>query len=135
MEPLESHTSSSSDALPEEALPPSHYASYDHIYCIQDSSMHRLKFNMVHAVTFFTTCVIIPMIGGFGLHMAFNGRKYNQAVEEALREAQRYKPSRLRTVMHENPVKFARRALKWGTLYAVVGTGTIGLTAVCIWKL
>lgn len=97
--------------------------------------MNLLKFNMVHAVTFFTACAVIPMIGGFGLHMAFNSRKYNQAVEEALREARRYQPDRLRTIMHENPVKFATRALKWGTLYAVLGTGSIGLTAVCIWKL
>ncbi len=36
---------------------------------------------------------------------------------------------------HEDPVLLATRALGWGTMYSVAGTGTIGLAFMAIWKM
>ncbi len=36
---------------------------------------------------------------------------------------------------YEDPVVLATRALGWGTLYSVMGTGTIALGFVGIWKM
>lgn len=35
---------------------------------------------------------------------------------------------------HEDPVVLATRALGWGTLYSIMGTGTIAMAFVGIWK-
>ena len=123
----------------------SQYASYDLICCIED---RKSKSNAIRTVTFFTTCIVVSLIGGFGLHMAINSRKYRQGMEEGLKAASqqqqqafqhgattRYGGVGHQTVELEDPMIFASRALGWGTLYAVLGSGSIGLTAVCIWKL
>lgn len=147
-----SQMSPSSDAS--DSLPPSHYASYNLICCIQDSPAGGSKSSVVRTVTFFTTCIVISLIGGFGLHMAINSRKYQQGMKEGMKAAkkkqqqQRQKQQHVRhqdatrrggagsrTVVLEDPVIFATRALGWGTLYSILGSGSIGLTAVCIWKL
>lgn len=127
----------SSDTLPQDILPPSHYASYDLIGCIQDSPTNSFNSRQIGlvTVTFFTTCIVVSLIGGFGMNMALNKRRYVEGVREGLLAAQQQQ-ARLegRRVVHEDPVKFATRALGWGTFYSIVGSGVAGLTTVGLWK-
>lgn len=87
---------------------------------------------------FFTSCVIISLIGGFSLNLAINSKKYRvgmKTTESTLQQQALSKVGVNNEVVLEDPVILATRALGWGTLYALIGTGAIGLTAVCIWKL
>lgn len=144
MPPLPAHTSTSSStngAPPKDTLPPSHYASYDLIHCIQDTSNPSPpNSSVVVTATFFTTCIIISLIGGFSLNLALNSKKYREGLKvDVSRQLSYNMPKHMGAgralAVPEDPVKLATRALGWGTLFSVLGTGGIGLTTVCIWKL
>lgn len=118
--------------------PPSHCADYHLICCIEDIPAHRFgKPDVTAPAAFFTSCVLVSLIGGFGLKLAVTFRRF--------RDSLTLKPSQhedLRAVginggkvVLENPVRFATRALTWGTACAIIGSGAVGLTAVYIWKL
>lgn len=122
------------------------YLTYDQISCIEDipaiNSDHK-NYSGVGTGTaiFFTSCIIISLIGGFGLNLAINSKKYSRGLKESKT------PKPVERVVHvvgrsgrekvvlEDPVILATRALGWGTLFSLIGTGTIGLTLVGVWKL
>ena len=106
--------------------PPS--LDYDLVSSIQDE-IPTENSGIAVAVAIFTSSIIISFVGGFSLHMAFNKTKYKKALQVSSRELEVLKEE------IENPARFARRALGWGTFYAFLGTGTVGLTGACIWKL
>jgi hypothetical protein len=113
------------------------YGSYDLICCVEDNPNVKFKVYGMANTTFFSTCIVVSLIGGFCLHMVINSRKYRQGIKDGLTTQQKALKQDVcqKTMELEDPVKFATRALGWGTLYALLGSGTIGLTAVCIWKL
>ncbi len=114
------------------SLPPcdSILSSYDHIMMIQDQEHStRPGSNMVKFV-FIVSCGFVTLLGGFGLQLVMSGRKYRTSLKT--------KPSKdklAHDVDLEDPVLFASRALAWGTLLSLLGTGSIGLATVGIWKL
>lgn len=115
-----------------EVEPATYYATYDTISCIQDTAAATKDKKTV--VFFYTSCIIISLIGGFTFHMAWNNKKYKEGSK-----VDHTRPPldcrRGKVVVMEDPKRFARRALGWGTLLALVATGTVGLTAVYSWKM
>ena len=129
------HTSTS--AASDRSLLPSHYSSYDLICCIEDPPTPPNSVGIVTA-TFFTSCIVISLVGGFGLNLAFNSKKYMEPLRSHNDQSKR--PGHVggangSKVVLEDPMILATRALGWGSLFAILGSGTIGLTAVCFWKL
>ena len=118
------------------------YLTYDQISCIEDTPANSdtKTSSAVGTAFFFTSCIIISLIGGFGLNLAINSKKY----KEGWKEIESKTPTPVEGVGHmvgrkkvvlEDPMILATRALGWGTLYSLIGTGTIGLTLVGVWKL
>lgn len=117
---------------------------YDQISCIEDTPANSdpKTSSVVGTAVFFTSCIIISLIGGFGLNLAINSKKYRESWKENDKT-----PKPVERVVHvvgrggrqkvvlEDPVILATRALGWGTLFSLIGTGTIGLTLVGVWKL
>ena len=132
-------TTSDEDVSSNGVLLPACYADYDHICCIQDIPESPSKHSsMIKRGTFFTSCVLVSLIGGFGLNIIINNKNYREGLKvDSTQQAMSNNVSRggSKVVMLEDPMMFATRALGWGTLYAIIGSGTVGLTAVCIWKL
>lgn len=129
-------SSRSSDAPLEDALPLSYYTSYDLICCIQDiptatTSLYSAK-SMAVAASFFTGCILLSLVGGFGMKVAMNSRKYR----EGMATLQQQTAARLRAGEKlEDPMVLATRALGWGTLYAIIGSGAVGLTTLYFLKM
>ena len=104
--------------------------SYDYIMMIQDQKPTTRPASTVVKFVFLASCGFAALLGGFGLQIALSGRRYRTALKT--------KPSKDGVACVEeleDPVLFASRALAWGTLYSILGTGSIGLAAVGIWKL
>lgn len=76
---------------------------------------------------FFTGCIFISLLGGFGLNLAINGKKYREGLAVASKEGGG-------KVVLEDPMVLATRALGWGTLFAVIGSGSVGLATIYILK-
>lgn len=104
--------------------------SYDYIMMIQDQKPTTRPASTVVKFVFLASCGFVALLGGFGLQIALSGRRYRTALKT--------KPSKDGVACVEeleDPVLFASRALAWGTLFSILGTGSIGLAAVGIWKL
>ena len=110
---------------------------YDHIMMMDDRQLDldtRRKESSAVKFVFLTSCGFVALLGGFALNLALSGRRYRTSLKNKPTPEQvvhKYG----KDVVLEDPVLFATRALGWGTLYAVLGTGTIGLTALSVWKL
>lgn len=113
-----------------------YYANYDTISCIQDTtSPVNTAQDKRSAVFLFTGCIVISLFGGFTLHLALNNKKYKRQVQvyQTHPPPPGYRGNEV--VKMEDPVRFATRALGWGTLMSLVGTGTVALVAVYTWKM
>ncbi len=64
----------------------------------------------------YTACVVGSFFGGFKLHLLLNRKKYNPPEVADINSI---------TEPIENPRRFALRALFWGTVVSIVGTGTL----------
>ena len=72
-------------------------------------------------IAFFAGISAFSIFGGFGI---------NLATLAARRDRDGIGPKR-----YEDPIRFASRALAWGTAYAVGGVGAFALLAGCVWKM
>ena len=109
------------------------HANYDLICCIQDGWGKNPRVS-TNTAAFFATCVIVSLVGGFGLHMVLNNKKYREEIK--IYSAQQAALRKMGGEMnHEDPSKLAVRALGWGSFYAVIGTGALGIIAVYTWRL
>ena len=105
---------------------------YDHVMLLEDpqsTSKNKTESSIVKFV-FLASCGFVALIGGFGLQLAVSSRRHRVIMKK--------KPVQDEPVVNkelEDPVLFASRALGWGTIFAVLGTGSIGLVAVGIRKL
>jgi len=77
------------------------------------------------AVFLYTACTVASFFGGFKLHLLRNRKRYNPP--EVVTEGNHAEPI-------ESPKRFARRALFWGTVLSVVGTGTLCLASYYYYK-
>ena len=75
-------------------------------------------------VVFLTGCTAFSLMGGFGLAAMGMVSRRRTALKESPLEVQ-----------HEDPVRFASRALGLGSLYAITGVGVIALTARTVYRL
>ncbi len=117
-----------------------HYTNYDTISCIQDvpsSPDARSSARFVAGdAAFFTGCIIFSLLGGFGLNLILNSKKYREGLainNSSKQEVPKHTPPGAKVVL-EDPMVLATRALGWGTLFAIVGSGAVGLTTAYILK-
>ena len=103
-----------------------HYAHYDHIMLLEDSRGGAQRESKLSKVAFLATCTFVSMFGGFALNLAVSGRRYRAAVKTKADSRNLEIP---KEVVLEDPVLLATRALGWGSMYAVLGTGAIGFVA------
>ena len=75
-------------------------------------------------VAFLVSLTFMSMMAGVGIKLGLAGRRYRSSL--------RTKPGE---VCHEDPVLLAARALGWGTLFAVAGTGGLVLAGTGVWAL
>lgn len=117
----------------ESAHPLSHYTNYDLISCVEDLPAQHQRLNVTVPVAFFTSCVVVSLLGGFGLRLVTTFRKLRKGLRiEAHQHA--VTGSGGKEGM-EDPVRLATRALGWGTLVAVIGSGAVGISTFYTWKL
>lgn len=126
----------SGDAHSTGVPPTQHLASYDLISSIQDiqvaDSVVESSTASAGAAAFFTSCVVGSLITGFGLHFAVNSKKYKEGL---MVNSSNGMSKGNQKVVFEDPILLATRALRWGSFFAIIGSGAVGLTAVYIWKL
>ena len=79
---------------------------------------------MAAKVVFLAGVTFVSLFAGLGLKLGLAGRRYRRSL--------RSKPGE---EGHEDPVLLASRALWWGTVYAVGGTGAIVLVSMGVLKL
>ena len=108
-----------------------HYAHYDHVMLLEDSGRGAQKESKLSKVAFLATCTFISMFGGFALNLAVSGRRYRAAVKAKADPRSLEVP---KEVVLEDPVLLATRALGWGSMYAVLGTGAIGFVAYYLFR-
>jgi len=100
---------------------------YDNVMCIQDHEHNSRRESNLLKFMFLASCGFAALFSGIGIQVAMAGRRYRSSLKT--------KPPIEGRIVYEDPVLFASRALAWGTLYSILGTGTIGLVTVGIWKL
>ena len=105
-----------------------YYAHYDHIMLLEDpggsSTLLDSKFSRV---AFLATCTFFSMFGGFAVSLAVSGRRFRAKVKAKADPKNLSKENVTKEIELEDPVLLATRALGWGTLYSVMGTGAIGM--------
>lgn len=106
-----------------------YYAQYDHIMLLEDpnGSSSTLLGSKLSKVAFLATCTFFSMFGGFAVSLAVSGRRFRAKVKAKADPKNVSKENVTKEVELEDPVLLATRALGWGTLYSVVGTGAIGM--------
>lgn len=107
----------------------SYYANYDHIMLLEDHGYSIVQESTPSKVVFLATCAFISMFGGFALNVAISGRRYRKAVKVTADPKNIDRQKVPAAVELEDPVILATRALGWGSLYAMLGSGAIGLAA------
>lgn len=113
-----------------------YYAYYDHVTLLEDCGGGTARESKLSKVVFLATCTFVSMLGGFALNLAVSGRRYRAAVKATVdpKNVDRQKVA-TSVVELEDPVILATRALGWGSLYAVLGSGAIGLAAYCVFRM
>ena len=111
-----------------------HYAHYDHVMLLEDSGGGAQRESKLSKIAFLATCTFVSMFGGFALNLAVSGRRYRAAVKAKADPKNLDKQKTPKDVELEDPVLLATRALGWGSMYAVLGTGAIGLAAYCLFR-
>lgn len=105
-----------------------YYAHYDHIMLLEDpSSGSTLLDSKLSKVAFLATCTFFSMFGGFAVSLAISGRRFRAKVKTEADPKNISKENVSKEIELEDPVLLATRALGWGTLYSVMGTGAIGM--------
>lgn len=104
-----------------------YYAHYDHIMLLEDPSGSTLLDSKLSKVAFLATCTFFSMFGGFAVSMMVSGRGFRTKVKTKADPKNISKENITKEVELEDPVLLATRALGWGTLYSVMGTGAIGM--------
>ena len=111
-----------------------YYAHYDHVMLLEDCGGGTARESKLSKVVFLATCTFVSMFGGFALNLAFGGRRYRTAVKATADPKNIDRKRVAANIELEDPVILATRALGWGTLYAVLGSGAIGLAAYCMFR-
>lgn len=111
-----------------------HYAHYDHVMLLEDRSETAQSESKLSKVAFLATCAFVSMFGGFALNLAVSGRRYRSAVRATANPKNIDKQKVPSGEELEDPVLLATRALGWGSLYAMLGSGAIGLTAYYLFR-
>lgn len=105
-----------------------YYANYDHIMLLEDlGGSSTLLDSKLSRVAFLATCTFFSMFGGFAVSLAVSGRRFRAKVKAKADPKNVSKENVTKEVELEDPVLLATRALGWGTLYSVMGTGAIGM--------
>ena len=104
-----------------------YYAHYDHIMLLEDPSASTLLDSKLSKVAFLATCTFFSMFGGFAVSLMVSGRRFRAKVKSKADSKNVNKENVMKEVELEDPVLLATRALGWGTLYSVMGTGAIGM--------
>ena len=105
-----------------------YYAHYDHIMLLEDpGGSSTLLDSKLSRVAFLATCTFFSMFGGFAMSLAVSGRRFRAKVKSKADPKNLSKENVTREIELEDPVLLATRALGWGTLYSVMGTGAIGM--------
>jgi hypothetical protein len=105
-----------------------YYAHYDHIMLLEDpGGSSTLLDSKLSRVAFLATCTFFSMFGGFAVSLAVSGKRFRAKVKSKADPKSVSKESVTKEVELEDPVLLATRALGWGTLYSVMGTGAIGM--------
>ena len=105
-----------------------YYANYDHIMLLEDLGGSSTPLDSkLSRVAFLATCTFFSMFGGFAVSLAVSGRRFRAKVKAKANPKNVSKENVTKEVELEDPVLLATRALGWGTLYSVMGTGVIGM--------
>ena len=112
-----------------------YYAHYDHVMLLEDCAGATAKESKLSKVVFLATCTFVSMFGGFALNLAVSGRRYRAAVKATADPKNIDRQKVPASVELEDPVILATRALGWGSLYAMLGSGAIGLAAYCVFRM
>lgn len=91
---------------------------------LQQISEDQYKESTATKVVFLASLTFVSLFAGLGLKMGLAGRRYRRSLKSKPGEEG-----------HEDPVVLASRALGWGTVIAVGGTGALVLVSTGIWKL
>ena len=82
------------------------------------------KESTTEKVVFLAGVSFISLFAGMSIRLGLAGSRYRRSLKS--------KPGENG---HEDPVLLAARALGWGTMFAVAGTGGLLLAATGVWKL
>lgn len=104
-----------------------YYAHYDHIMLLEDPHGSTLLDSKLSKAAFLTTCTFLSIFGGFAVSLAVSGKRFRAKVKTKVDSKNINKENVTKEVELEDPVLLATRALGWGTLYSVMGTGAIGM--------
>ena len=113
---------------------------YDHVMMLEDKGSSGgdggsvARESKLSKVSFLVMCTFVSMFGGFALNLAVSGRRFRAAVKTTANPKNIDKQKIPVDVELEDPVLLATRALGWGSLYAVLGSGAIGLGAYYLFR-
>ena len=117
-----------------------YYTHYDHVTLLEDNSSSSsdggaiARESKLSKVAFLAMCTFVSMFGGFALNVAISGRRYRSAVKTTANPKNIDKQKVPVDVELEDPVLLATRALGWGSLYAMLGSGAIGFGAYYLFR-